>query len=178
LSGEFELTSISLSRLEILEAVKERPAWEDIRHVIALEPGLSTWVKGVILEVLDDPKVSLLCESCGSEMRFAEDEPRCENCGQPRSGSFALSTRLRLDDGTGVVDVKLLHADAVSLTLLDRKEIENEMLKNHVPEIQLSREQVLNLTGKEVELQGTAESSPDHDKLEFIAKKMVLASAP
>jgi hypothetical protein len=178
LSGEFELSSIPLSRLEILEPVKERPAWEDIRHVIALEPGLSTWVKGVILDVLDDPKVSLLCGSCGSELKFAEDGPKCEKCGQPRSGSLALSTRLRLDDGTGVMDVKLTHADAASFTLLDGKEIENQMLKNHISEIQLSKEQRLNLIGKEVELNGTAESSPDHDKLEFIAKKVMLASTP
>jgi hypothetical protein len=178
LSGEFELASIPLSRLEILEPVKERPAWEDIRHVIALEPGLSTWIKGVILEVLDDPKVSLLCESCGLELRFVEEGPRCENCGQVRSGSVALSTRLRLDDGTGVVDVKVLNADAGSFTLFDRNEIKNQMLKNQVSEIQLVREQSSNLIGKEVEVNGTAESSPDLHKLEFIAKRVVLASAP
>jgi replication factor A1 len=177
LSGEFELSTIPLSRLEILDAVKERPAWEDIRHVIALEPGLSTWVKGVILEVLEDPKVSLVCESCRSELKFVEDERRCENCGQPRSGSLTLSTRLRLDDGTGVVDVKLLRADASGLTLFDSKEIENQMLKDHISEIQLSREQGLNLIGKEVELHGTAETSPDLGKLEFIAKRVVLAGA-
>jgi replication factor A1 len=176
LSGDFELTSIPLSRLEILEAVKDRPAWEDIRHVIALEAGLSTWVKGVVLEVLDDLKVSLLCESCGSEMKFAEDKPWCENCGQARSGRFALSTRLRLDDGTGVVDARLLHAEADTITVFDRKAIENQMLQNHITEIELGKEQVLNLIGKEVEVKGIAETSPDHGKLEFIAKKVLLAN--
>jgi ribosomal protein L37E len=174
LSGDFELTSIPLSRLEILEAIKDRPAWEDIRHVIALEAGLSTWVKGVVIEVLEDPKVSLLCETCGSEMKFEEDKPKCENCGQPRSSSFALSTRIRLDDGTGVIGVRLLHTEAD--TIFDRKAIENQMLQNHVTEIQLGREQGLNLIGKEVEVKGIAEASPDNGKLEFNAKKVLLAT--
>jgi hypothetical protein len=179
LSGGFELSAIPLSRLEILqEDAKDRPAWEDIRHVIALEPGLRTWVKGVVLEVVDDLKVSFLCESCGSELRFAEDELRCEKCTQSRSGRFVLSTHLRLDDGTGVIDAKLLCADAASLLLFDRKSIENQMLNSHISELQLSREQNLNLIGKEVELNGTAQPSPDHGKLEFIADRVVLANAP
>jgi replication factor A1 len=178
LSGDFELTSIPLSRLEILEGdVKEKPAWEDIRHVIALEPGLNTWIKGVILEVLDDPKIGLACESCGSEMALSETELRCENCKQPRSGRFSLSTNLRLDDGTGVVDVRLICANAAGLTLFDRKDIETQMLKNHTPTIELSRERASILIGKEVELNGTAKPSSDQSKLEFVATRILLASA-
>jgi ssDNA-binding replication factor A large subunit len=178
LSGDFELSSIPLSRLEILEEnEKDRPAWEDIRHVIALEPGLKTWVKGVILELLDDPKASFLCEACGSELRFAEGQLRCENCNLPRSGRLALSTQLRLDDGTGVVVVKLMRADASKLSIFDRQIMEGQMLKSNVPEFELGEEQRLNLTGKEVELHGTAKPSPEHGRLEFIADKVMPASS-
>jgi ssDNA-binding replication factor A large subunit len=178
LSGDFELSSIPLSRLEILEEnEKDRPAWEDIRHVIALEPELRTWVKGVILDLLDDSKLSFLCESCGSELRFAEGQLRCESCNLARSGRLAFSAHLRLDDGTGVVVVKLMRADASKLSIFDRQVIESQMLKSNVPEFQLSEEQRLNLTGKEVELHGTAKPSPEHGRLEFIADKVMLAAS-
>jgi replication factor A1 len=181
LSGDFELSSIPLTRLEIVEEEekeKDRPAWEDIRHVIALEPGLKTWVKGIILEIRDDPKVKLLCESCGSELQLTEGEPTCEKCKQPRSGKLAISTRLRLDDGTGVVDVRLIDTDAASLSLLDVKEIKGQMLKNHVSAFQLSAGQSSNLIRKEVEINGTARPSADGGKLEFIAQRIVLANSP
>jgi len=178
LSGDFELSSIPLSRLEILEEKeKDRPAWEDIRHVITLEPELRTWVKGVILELLDDPKASFLCEACGSELKLAEGQLRCENCNLPRSGRLGLSTRLRLDDGTGVVVVKLMRADASKLSTFDREGIESQMLKSPASEFELSEEQRLNLTGKEVELHGTAKPSPEDGRLEFIADKVMPASS-
>jgi replication factor A1 len=177
LSGDAELSSIPLTRLEILgESERDRPAWEDIRHVIALEPGLTTWIKGVVLEFREDPKVSFLCESCGSELKASEGQLRCGSCNLPRSGRLVLSTSLRLDDGTGVLDVKLVRAYADKLTVLERKTIEGQMLKGGVSELQLGDEQRLNLTGKEIELHGTAKSSPAHGRLEFIADKVVLAS--
>jgi len=179
LNGEFELSSIPLSRLELLEEnEKDRPAWEDIRHVIALEAGLTTWVKGVILDFLGDLRVSVLCEFCGSELKLAEGGLRCENCNLPRSGRTSLSTDLHLDDGTGVVLVKLLRADASKLSILDRQMIESQMLTNNVSEIHLTEEQRLNLNGKEVELHGTAKPSREGGKLEFMADKVVLASSP
>ena len=178
LTGEFELSAIPLSRIETLEEVKERPAWEDIRHVIALEPGSRTWVKGVILEVLDDQKIALLCESCGSELKFADGKPTCESCKQPRSGRFALSAHLRLDDGTGVIDVKLLGAEAATLQLFDKQELETQMVMNQKSEVQLGRERGLTLIGKEVELNGAARPSPDNNKLEFVADKIMLATTP
>ena len=178
LSGEFELSSIPLSRIELLEgSEKDRPAWEDIRHVIALEPGLQTWVKGVVLDLLGDLSISFLCESCGTELRPAEGRLSCENCSQPRSGKIAVSTDLRLDDGTGVVVVRLMRTDATKLSVLDREMVENQILKSNTPEVHLSEEQRLVLTGREVELHGTAKSSPDGG-VEFIADKVVLAGLP
>ncbi len=179
LSGEFELSSIPLTRLEILEEhEKDRPAWEDVRHVIALEPGLNTWVKGVILEFLGENKIGLVCETCGSEIAFSENQFRCEKCNMPRSGKLALSIRLRLDDGTGVLNVTALQADADKLSILERRTIENQLLKSNLSESQLSEEQVSKLRGKEVEVHGTARSSSENGKLEFIADKFVLASSP
>jgi replication factor A1 len=174
LNGNPELSSIPLSRVELLEAKeKDRPAWEDIRHVIALQPGLSTWIKGLILDVQGGLKVSLLCESCGSELKRTEEQLRCETCNLPRSGKPALTADLRLDDGTGVVIVRLVHADASKLTVVDRQMIESQMLQAN-SETLLEEQK---LKGKEVELHGRAKPSPEDGKMEFIADKIVLASA-
>jgi len=178
LSGDFELSSIPFSRLEVMEeSEKDRPAWEDIRHVIALEPGLKTWVKGVILEVLDKPKVRFLCESCGSELELVENRLRCEKCNMARSGRLTVSTHLRVDDGTGVVNVILLSADANRLSIIERAVIMSQMLENNASVLQLGEEQRLNLNGKEIELRGTAKRSAEDGKLEFVADKVVLASS-
>jgi replication factor A1 len=174
LNGEFELSSIPLSRLQTLDQdAKDKPAWEDIRHVIALEPGLRTWVKGVILEVLDTPNISLLCETCGSELGFTGDQLTCEKCAQPRQGKLTLSTNLRLDDGTGVVDVRLSQTDVSNLPIFNRTEIE-QSIKNHSPQpTGLSSV----LVGKEVEVNGTAKASTSQGKMEFLAEKLILATS-
>jgi len=178
LSGDFELSSIPLTRLEVMEeSEKDKPAWEDIRHVIALEPGLKTWVKGVILEVLDKPKVSFLCESCGSELGLVESRLRCEKCNMARSGRLVVSTHLRVDDGTGVVNVTLLCVDANRLSIIERAVVVSQMLEENVSVLQLGEEQRLNLNGKEVELHGTAKRSAEDGKLEFVADKVMLASS-
>ena len=178
LSGEFELSSIPLSKFETMEDVKDRPAWEDIRHVISLEPGLNTWVKGVILDVLDGPKVSLVCETCGSEMSIPEGQPTCDTCKQPRTGKVAVSTRLRLDDGTGVIDLVIPRADATTLPHFDTKALAEQMIKARTSKMQLSREQNLSMIGKEIEVNGTARAPADNGKLEFVADRVRLASNP
>jgi replication factor A1 len=178
LSGDFELSSIPLTRLEMAEdREKDKPAWEDIRHVIALEPGLKTWVKGVILDVLDKPKVSFLCESCGSELGLKESRLRCEKCNMVRSGKLVVSTHLRIDDGTGVANVVLLSADANRLSILDRVVIMSQMVERDVSVLQLGEEQRQNLNGREIEIHGTAKPSGEDGKLEFVADKVMLASS-
>jgi hypothetical protein len=177
LNGEFELSSIPLSRVEVLqETRKDRPAWEDIQHVIALEVGSNTWVKGVILEILEDPRIGFLCESCGSRLKFSEGNWMCDRCGQPRLGIPSISARLRVDDGTGVVDVKLINTRADG-SFFDRKDIESQMLKNNLSDAQLSREQGSKMVGKEVELNGTANRQPSGDRLEFVAGRVVFPNA-
>jgi len=178
LNGNYELSSIPLTRLEFLEErEKDKPAWEDIRHVIALEPGLRTWIKGVVLEFLDEAKISFLCESCGSEIGFVQGQPKCEKCGTPRSGRVVLSTRLRLDDGTGVVTVLAARADADKLTILERNAVVNQMLQRNLTELVLERGQLLNLIGKEVEIHGMAQTSGAGEKLEFVADKIIPSSS-
>jgi hypothetical protein len=45
-----ELSSVPLTRISILDTPIEKPAWEDIRKIINLEPGLTTWIKGQVVE--------------------------------------------------------------------------------------------------------------------------------
>jgi replication factor A1 len=179
LTGEFELSSVPLSRIEVLdEVVKERPAWEDIRHVIALEPGLSTWIKGVVLEVLEDSKLIAVCGTCGSPLRASESEYTCETCKQPRSGKFVFTGRVRVDDGTGLVDVVFSDIDEQALPMLNLAEFKHNMVSDHESQAVLSKGQSLDVVGKEIEVYGIAKQSAENGKFEIIAKKALLASAP
>jgi replication factor A1 len=178
LTGEFELSSIPLSRIEVLdEIVKERPAWEDIRHVIALEPGLSTWIKGIVLEVPEDSKLIALCETCGSALRVSENEYTCETCKQPRSGRIVFTGRVRIDDGTGLADVVFSDIDEQALPALNLAEVKHQMLRNHESQVLLSKGQLLDVVGREIEVYGIAKQSAENGKFELIAKKALLASA-
>jgi len=178
LTGEFELSSIPLSRIEVLdEIVREKPAWEDIRHVIALEPGLSTWIKGIVLEVPEDSKLTALCGTCGSALRASENEYTCETCKQPISGKFVFTGRVRVDDGTGIVDIVFSEIDEQALPMLNLAELKHKMVSDHESQILLSKEQ-LNVVGKEIEVYGIAKQSAGNGKFELIAKKALLATTP
>ena len=178
LTGDFELSSIPLSRIEVLdEIVKERPAWEDIRHVIALESGLSTWVKGMVLEVVEDPKLVALCETCGSPLRTSENEYTCETCKQSRSGKFVLTGRVRIDDGTGLADVVFSDIDEQMLPILKLSDLKDQMLKNHECQVPLSKGQISTLVGREIEVYGIAKQLAGNGKFELIAEKVLLANA-
>ena len=179
LTGEFELSSVPLSRIEVLdEVVRERPAWEDIRHVIALEPGLSTWIKGIVLEVPEESKLIAVCGTCGSPLKASENEYTCETCKQPRSGKFVFTSRFRVDDGTGLVDVVFSDIDEQAVPMMNLAEVKHKMVSDHESQIVLSKGQSSDVVGKEIEVYGTAKKSAKNDKFELIAKKALLATAP
>ena len=50
LNGQMELSSIPLTKITILPSPVEKPAWEDIRKIISLEAGLTTWIKGQVVK--------------------------------------------------------------------------------------------------------------------------------
>jgi hypothetical protein len=152
------------------------PAWEDIRHVIALESGLSTWIKGIVLEVVSkDSKLIVLCETCGSALRVSENEYACETCKQSRSGKFVFTGRVRIDDGTGVADVVFSDIDEQALLALNLAEVKHEMLRNHECQVTLGKEQILAVIGREIEVYGTAKQDAN-GKFELIAKRALLAT--
>ena len=178
LTGDFELSSIPLSRIEVLnEIVKEKPAWEDIRHVIALEPGLSTWIKGIVLEIVEEPKLVALCEICGTPLRTSESEYACETCKQPRSGKFVFTGRVRIDDGTGLADVVFSDIDEQALPILKLSHLKDQMLKKHDCQVPLSKGQTSTLVGREIEVYGIAKQLAGNGKFELIAKKALLTNA-
>ncbi|HUO41601.1 MAG TPA: hypothetical protein VMU35_01405 [Methylomirabilota bacterium] len=54
LNGQMELSSIPLTKISILPARVEKPAWEDIRKIISLEGGIASWIKGQVIQVAND----------------------------------------------------------------------------------------------------------------------------
>jgi hypothetical protein len=169
-----ELSSIPLTKIEPEDkAASDRPAWEDIRQVIALEVGLTTWIKGMVLDVVDNPKLSASCETCGKPLAFSHGNFVCDHCKSNRAGNITLSGRLRIDDGTGVTDLVLSDQDPRQFTPIDLQEFQARMLKEGNTTLELEKEVLSNLVGKEIEVYGSVEAGTGKEKLMFKAKRIV-----
>lgn len=174
LNGQLELSSIPLTKIEPEDkAASDRPAWEDIRQVIALEVGLTTWIKGMVLDVVDNPKLSASCETCGEPLRVSDGNFVCDHCKSNKAGSITLRGRLRIDDGTGVTDVVLSNQNPRQFIPIDTHEFRERMLKERNITLELEREALSNLVGKEMEVYGTVEAGTGKEKLIFKSKRIV-----
>ncbi|HXZ97777.1 MAG TPA: hypothetical protein VED24_00260, partial [Candidatus Acidoferrum sp.] len=168
LNGQLELSSIPLTKIEMVDkAVSDRPAWEDIRQVIALEAGLTTWIKGLVLEIVDNPKLAASCETCGERLNLSNGNFVCDQCKSNKDGNIAVTVRLRIDDGTGVADVILLDQNPRQFTPIDTEEFRLRMMKQSVTVLELERETLSNIVDKEIEAYGTAEPEDGQRKLVF-----------
>jgi replication factor A1 len=174
LNGQLELSSIPLTKIEMVDKpAGDRPAWEDIRQVIALEAGLTTWIKGLVLEIADNPRLVASCETCGERLTFSNSNFVCDHCKSNKAGNITLTARLRIDDGTGVADVILLDQNPRQFTPIDTEEFRQRMMKQGITVLELEREALSNTVGKEIEAHGTAESEDGQKKLIFKAKRIV-----
>jgi replication factor A1 len=174
LSGQLELSSIPLTKIETVDkAATDRPAWEDIRQVISLEAGLTTWIKGLVLDVVDRPKLAVSCEACGEPLTVSDGNFVCEHCKSNKAGKITLNGRLKIDDGTGVTSVILADQNPRQFTPIDTQEFRERMLKEGKVALELGREVLSNLVGKEIEAYGTVESGGGEEKLIFKAKRIV-----
>ena len=171
LNGQLELSSIQVTKIDTIEhPTTERPAWEDIRHVIALEDGLTTWIKGTVLDVADDQRLVALCETCKSELNVSQKNFFCDKCNSSKHGTIALVGRLTIDDGTGVADVILSDHDLEQFVLVNPQQVREEMLKDG--RSTLDRRALSNLVGKEIEAYGTAQQV-SQGKFDFKARKIL-----
>ena len=174
LNGQLELSSIPLTKIEPVDkAASDRPAWEDIRQVIALEAGLTTWVKGLVLDVIDNPKLAASCETCGEGLTVSDGNFFCDHCKSNKTGNITLHGRLRIDDGTGVADVILVDQNPRQFTPIDTLEFRERMLKQSETTLELERESLSSIVGKEIEAYGSAESGSGQEKLIFKAKRII-----
>ena len=167
------MSSIPLTKIEAVDkAAADHPAWEDIRQVIALESGLTTWIKGIVLEVIDSPTLVATCETCKTPLSVSEGNFTCDHCTSIKAGRIALSARVRLDDGTGVTDVMFEDQDPRQFAPTDTEEFRQQMLKQDKSSMNLGNEFLSNLVGKELEIYGTAEKG-ELEKLVFKARRFV-----
>jgi len=174
LGGQLELSSIPLTKIEKIEQpVADRPAWQDIRHVIALEHGMTTWIKGIILETVDEQTAVALCETCISILKVSENQFMCDNCKSPKSGKLGLLGRFRIDDGTGVVTVVVSIANPIQPSSSKVNQLRDEMLKQANTQLDLPKEQLSELIGKEFEIYGTAQQAEEPGKFYFKAERIV-----
>jgi ssDNA-binding replication factor A large subunit len=175
LNGQPELSSIPLTKIEEADkAANDRPAWEDIRQVISLEAGLTTWVKGMVLEVVGGPEFTASCETCGGPLKVMESNFLCDHCGTSKAGNITLNARIRIDDGTGVTNVTLANQDPRQFAPTDVQELRERMLRQAEVSLELDTGWLSNLIGKEIEAYGTAETGSPEEKLVFKAMRIVI----
>jgi ssDNA-binding replication factor A large subunit len=175
LGGELELNSVPATRIEAIEQpTSERPAWEDIRHVIALEPNLTTWVKGIILEILGDLKLLSLCETCGLTLSVSEGNFNCLTCKSTKTGKVGLTGQIKIDDGTGVAEVTISSLEPMQFTSRKAADTLQEMLNHGESQLVLGKEEMAALIGREIEAYGTAELTGATPKFVVKAKKVIL----
>jgi replication factor A1 len=177
LSGQLELSSIPLTKIETIEKEPtERPAWEDIRQVIALQEGLTTWIKGLVLDVVDPPNLKASCETCGSALSVSDGSFFCESCKSNKTGNITLSASLRIDDGTGVTKVMLVDQNPRQFTPVDTEEYRERMLKGGQGVLKLEKEALSNIVGNEIEVYGTVGMGSGEEKLVFKARRIITVS--
>ncbi len=175
LGGELELSSVPATKVEAVDQpVNERPAWEDIRHVITLEPGLTTWVKGVILEAIGEPKLLAICETCNTPLKASKKSFSCENCQSAKAGNARFTGRFKVDDGTGVAEVAISDFEPAQFVSLNSAQALERMLKQSQPELLLVKDELANVIGKEIEVYGTAEPTGTQAKFQIKAKKAIV----
>lgn len=174
LNGQLELSSIPLTKIETVDkAASDRPAWEDIRQVITLEAGLTTWIKGLVLDVVENPKLVASCEMCGERLTVTDNNLFCDRCKSNKAGNITLNGRLRIDDGTGVTDLVLSDQNPRQFTPIDTQEFRERMLKEGKTTLELEKETLSNIVGKEIEAYGTVESESEQERLIFKARRIV-----
>jgi ssDNA-binding replication factor A large subunit len=177
LVGELELSSISGTKIEVVDQpANERPAWEDIRHVIALELGLSTWVKGVILEVTGDTRLMAFCETCNSRLKVSGKSFTCETCKSTKVANVKFNGQFKIDDGTGVADVVVSDFDASQFISVNSTEARERFVKEGKSELMLDKSELANMIGKEIEAYGTAEPGGGQTKFQIKVRKLFLLS--
>jgi replication factor A1 len=173
-TGQLELTTLPFTKINTLDqSVTSRPAWEDIRHVIALEPGLTTWIKGIVLDTVGELSLAAHCETCDGDLKVTKHSFTCDRCNSKKSGKVVVTGRLKIDDGTGVVEVNLTNQDLSELASTDPKPIAERILNEEKARDRMSKEELAYLMGKEVEVYGTAEQAAQ-GKLGFDAKKIIV----
>jgi ssDNA-binding replication factor A large subunit len=85
---------------------------------------------------------------------------------------------VRVDDGTGLVDVVFSDIDEQALPMLNLAEAKHKMVSDHESQVVLSKGELLDVVGKEIEVYGVAKQLAGNGKFELIAKKALLASTP
>jgi replication factor A1 len=173
LGGGVELSSTPATVMEIVQGQAERPAWQEVRQIIALKEGETAWVRGLVLET-PEAFAYIACPKCMQRLSIISEEVTCEACGYNGPPQFRLTLRLKLDDGTGVLDVQAdtheleqILGDSAAWTV-------KEMKGKNATRLPLPTMITASLTGKKMEALGQAERSLTTGRPVFHSSKAIL----
>lgn len=173
-TGGIELTSTPMTAVEILEKPAiERPMWGEVRQIIALKEEEQAWIRALVLEVSNDAFLFPVCGRCGHRIGFKDDGVLCDECGAVDSMGWRLSMRVRVDDGTGALDLDVETLKPEALLGKSLEWAQKEILAKRVSRLALPMDLIGKLTGMRIEASGVVRRDPATGKLGFLSKDII-----
>lgn len=173
LGGGAELSSSPATSLELVQGVAERPAWQDVRQIIAVKEGEALWIRGLVLEP-PEAFAYVACPKCNQKLSLNADEISCDSCGYVGAPQVRMTLKTRLDDGTGVLEVQ---ADIHELEAVLGESANwtiKEMQSKRSTRLPLPPMIMAPIAGRKMEAHGSAERSVQTGKLIFHSSKTIL----
>ncbi len=168
-----ELSSGPVTVLELVQGMAQRPAWQDIKQIIALKEGESLWVRGLVLET-PEAFTYLACAKCNQRFNIHADEIACGSCGYSGQPQIRLAMKMKLDDGTGVLDVQADMHELDQILGESAAWTVKEMKSKRSTRLPLPPMIIAPIAGKKIEAYGAAERSLQTGKPIFHSSKAML----
>lgn len=147
--GGVELSSGPLTYFEISEL-----APSSVDRIIGLTEGVEAALQGIILELSSASHASLICRKCGSRIEHENDATTCSRCKSSEDIGLSVMLFIRVDDGSGQVDVIIESPESNAILAKDIKWIMRNLIEKKAPRMQLTVETLSRLIGMKVLAKG------------------------
>ena len=166
--GGVELSSGPMTYLETVG----KPTPQKVDRIIELKEGVERVVQGIILELSSTSHASLACGRCGSKIELQDDTTVCERCQSTQGMDLSATLFLRVDDGSGHVDIEVESPESNALLAQDAKWIIKSLIERKASKIQLTVETLSRLIGMRIRVRGVLAKDLNTGRSVFRVKEL------
>jgi replication factor A1 len=175
LAGETEFNTVQASKLEVLtQARGERPSQDEFRQFIALKENEQVWVRAIILDAGEDARLTSVCSQCEEPVVPSNGQFACSTHGAQAEPTWLLTTRMRLDDGTGTIVANVRSKEPHTLLGKSMSWAQKEILAKRTSMVALPIDATGKLAGMRIEAFGVTKRDSQTGKLVFHTDKVFL----